>query len=103
MRISYIIKNIYIMEDTVICKVQINYWGFSHKEPDLTNLKINVGNGLCWRLKHGIYVGETEIKPTDIDMVLPFAKYVLGAIYRWLVSGLVSSMIVEILARLFRW
>jgi len=35
------------MEDTVICKVQINYWGFSHKEPDLTNLDLprqrNVG------------------------------------------------------------
>ena len=45
MRILYII--IYIMEDTVICKVQINYWGFSHKEPDLTNLDLprqrNVG------------------------------------------------------------
>ena len=50
-----------------------------------------------------IYVGETEIKPNYIDMVLPFAKHALRAIYQWLVSGLVSSMIVEILASLFKW
>lgn len=37
-----------------------------------------------------IYVGETfgetEIKPIDIDMVLPFAKHALRAIYQWLVT-----------------